>query len=203
MLCFLYKWLISRSRDLGKELPGAVNRHMERCRDCRDFARLSKTLQQRLPSDASTLLRKPEDNRRESFKNRIFSALDSESFPAAHGRRTIDGRPVPKRRKRLPVPVLVPVMIVIGIVTASVVLVNPPSTIDPVNGGTSLLSRLTPPKVGNESFSKLVSPVESSIQAEMTQLGNSVKSAANHLLVCLSAGTRAIISPSTEIGRLP
>jgi len=203
MLCFIYKWIISRTQDLGKELPGVVNRHLGHCQECKDFARLSNTLQQKLSTDASKLLRTPANGRHESFKNRIYSALDAEPYPAAHGRRTLDGRPVPKRRKRLPVPVFVPVMIVIGIVTASVVLVNPPSTIDPVNNGTSILSRIAPPKVGNESFGKLVNPVESSIQSEMNQLGNSMKSAANHLLAALSAGTKAIISSNGDVERLP
>jgi len=48
MICLWTRWLISRSHDLGKPLPGFAARHAESCRRCREYARFCGTLPSRL-----------------------------------------------------------------------------------------------------------------------------------------------------------
>jgi len=44
MLCFIFKWKISRSHDLGIPLSGLFASHIDRCKECRDFSQSLKSL---------------------------------------------------------------------------------------------------------------------------------------------------------------
>ena len=78
MFCFVYKWIISWKLDSDKGLPGIVNRHIDRCGNCREFARLSGFLATRLTQDAPGFLQKSQDTN-DLLNIKITSALDTKT----------------------------------------------------------------------------------------------------------------------------
>jgi hypothetical protein len=59
MLCFLYKWNISRALDTGKPLSRLTKRHLDGCESCRGFSRLSREMERRLTEEAASFLGDP------------------------------------------------------------------------------------------------------------------------------------------------
>ena len=55
MLCFIYKWNISRALDTGKPLSRLTKRHLAGCESCREFSRLGEEMGRRLTDDAASL----------------------------------------------------------------------------------------------------------------------------------------------------
>jgi hypothetical protein len=56
MLCFIYKWNISRTLDTRKPLSRRTKRHLAGCESCREFSRLGEEMDRRLADDAASLL---------------------------------------------------------------------------------------------------------------------------------------------------
>ena len=56
MICYLTKWYISREQDTGRNIPGMVRRHIDRCDSCQEYARFTQGLSERAKSDASSLI---------------------------------------------------------------------------------------------------------------------------------------------------
>jgi len=56
MLCFIYKWNISRTLDTRKPLSRPTKRHLAGCESCREFSRLGEEMDRRLTDDAASLL---------------------------------------------------------------------------------------------------------------------------------------------------
>jgi len=56
MLCFLYKWNISRALDTGKPLSRLTERHLAGCESCRGFLVIGREMERRLTGEARSLL---------------------------------------------------------------------------------------------------------------------------------------------------
>ena len=56
MMCPLTRWLISRSLDTGKKMPGFAARHAQRCGACREYARFAESLPARFSGELPSLL---------------------------------------------------------------------------------------------------------------------------------------------------
>jgi len=68
MRCGLVKWQVSRAADTGKPLSRFARRHMARCQDCRNFERLSHSLNGL--AEIPMLLQSDE-----SYKHRILDVI--------------------------------------------------------------------------------------------------------------------------------
>lgn len=164
MFCFIYKWMVSRSHDPGKPLSGLAARHIDRCSECRDFARFSQSLSAGLRRDAQEFLRGSDD----SLDEKITAALTAKPVP----------RRIPRRRY-LPVPALVAALAIILVALAVLFQVIPEKTPGPGNPFTvGLPGSLDTTNV----LQDIVGRVESHIETEMRSLEQSVKSAAQSLL---------------------
>ena len=171
MICFIYKWIISWVLDSGKELPGAVTRHIDRCGSCREFARVSGSLAARLTRDAPGFLQKNHDTN-EWLNIKISSALDTKT-PTYSIRK--------QRFNFMPKLALTAALVLIAVITAVIFLAIPFTTPTPAEPSINELSN----PVTAENPLKIIQQVESPIESEMHSLGKSLNSAAKFLVSCL------------------
>ena len=168
MFCFIYKWMISWALDSDKALPGVVNRHIDRCGTCREFARLSGPLATRLTQDAPGFLQKNHDtNGRLNIK--ITSALDTKT-PTQLTR--------PQRFNFLPKPALAAALVLVVVAIAVILQVIPFTAPAPEEPSIDDL----PKSVTVKNPLRILEKVESPIEAEMRSLGQSINSAAKFLV---------------------
>ena len=71
MLCFLYKWNISRALDTEKPLSRLTERHLAGCESCREFSRLGREMEGRLTGEAASFLADPEPGIGEKVRQSI------------------------------------------------------------------------------------------------------------------------------------
>lgn len=71
MLCFIYKWNISRTLDTRKPLSRPTKRHLAGCESCREFSRLGEEMERRLTDDAASLLEDAKPEIREKVQRAI------------------------------------------------------------------------------------------------------------------------------------
>lgn len=71
MLCFLYKWNISRALDTGKPLSGLTKRHLDGCASCREFSLLGREMERRLTGEAASFLGNPVPEIRDKVRKSI------------------------------------------------------------------------------------------------------------------------------------
>ena len=171
MLCFIYQWIISWALDSGKELPGAANRHIDRCSKCREFARLTGFLAARLTQDAPGFLQKNHETA-EWLNIKISTALDTKT-PAQSIRR--------QHFHFMPKPALVAALVLVAVVITAIFLVAPFTA--PAPGRLSIDDLPKPITVKNPL--QIIEKVESPMEAEMRSLGKSIDSAAKFLVSCL------------------
>jgi hypothetical protein len=74
MLCFIFKWKISRALDAGKALSRLTKRHLAGCEACREFTGCGKEIERRLSHDAALLLSDPRPELVEKVKRAIKEA---------------------------------------------------------------------------------------------------------------------------------
>jgi hypothetical protein len=55
MFCFYARWQISKAEDTGSVLPQAACRHLDSCPECARFARITRTMGDRLGSAAGSV----------------------------------------------------------------------------------------------------------------------------------------------------
>jgi hypothetical protein len=167
MFCFINKWLISRSLDLGKRLPALVSCHLGHCRSCREFYRLSESISRRLSREAAEFIRK-RDNR---LNEKILSALTAKSTPR-----------LVSRFRPWPLPILAAASVVLVVAIGIVVLTTPGAA--PVIDKNPLddLSQLG---IARTSLPEIAARLESPIDSEMQELTQSIKSASDFLLSCV------------------
>ena len=168
MFCFIYKWMISWALDSGKRLPGVMSRHIDRCGNCREFARLSGFLAARLTEDAPGFLQKNHDT--DDWLNiKISSALDTKTPPQ------LTRRP---RFNFMPKPALATALVLLAVAIAVIFRVIPLTA--PAPGGPSINELSKPVTVKNPL--QIIEKVESPIESEMRSLGQSINSAAKFLV---------------------
>lgn len=168
MFCFIYKWMISWALDSGKGLPGAANRHIDRCSDCREFARLSGFLATRLTQDAPGFLQSGHETS-DMLNIKITSALDTKT-PTQLTRR--------QRFNFIPKPALAAALLVLAVAIAVLFQVIPFTTPTPGERPINDLSE----SVTVKNPLQIIEKVESPIESEMRSLGRSVNSAAKFLI---------------------
>jgi hypothetical protein len=173
MFCFINKWLISRSLDLGKRLPALVTRHLGHCRSCREFYRLSESISRRLSREAAEFIRK-RDNR---LNEKILSALTAKSTP-----RLAPRFPRFPRFRPWPIPILAAASVVLVVAIGIVILTTP--TAAPLIDKNPL-DELSQLGIARTPLPEIAARLESPIDSEMQELRQSIRSASDFLLSCL------------------
>jgi hypothetical protein len=77
MFCSIYKWFISQAKDSRKPFPASLNRHIQRCASCREFANLHESLKETNVKDLPCLT----DEKESALTTKIISALDRNEEP--------------------------------------------------------------------------------------------------------------------------
>ena len=170
MFCNIYKWLISRSLDSGKGVPGIVSRHLGRCRGCREFSRLSQSLDRKLVGDASRFLQKSTVN--DSLNKKIILALAVKQPPVKFQRRRFLAAPVPALAAAVIV-LAVAVGIILQTVTGPV---KAPGTTN------DIINDLSEFSIIDASFREAVGGIESPMETEIHELKQTLNSAAEFII---------------------
>ncbi len=163
MLCALSRWMVSRSEDTGKKLPGVVERHIGRCPACGAYVRASMALASRLRSERDGYLGKVPE---------FAVDLEAAALRARPSRRFLFGlRPLPVAAAAL---VMVAAAVVIFEVTRPAPTPNPQEMAAARAAIKSLTS--APAELGGA-----VGQAESSLDKERRILEKSLVSAADYL----------------------
>jgi predicted anti-sigma-YlaC factor YlaD len=163
--------MISQALDSGNDLAGVVDRHIQHCSACKDFYRLSQSLNHKLVREASGFLRESNDTLNEKIISAL--ALDTRSAPR-----------LTKRRIRLPIPALAAALVVVA-VTVGILLQTIPVNVDTSSKIENPLNTLTELDIANISLKDIIGRVESPIESEMFYLKQSITSASEFLISCL------------------
>lgn len=169
MLCFYYKWRVSKVLDNDQELSPGLSRHLSGCPSCSEFYRAGQQLARQLTKERADLL-KPVPG---SLAATILSSID-------HSHR--QSIPPVKKGLRFMRPAAAAGGLALVTVVIFVWLVAPAK--QPITPGLQvpLLASLDK---SQKEMHKWVQQFESPIQKEARQLKESFKSATNFLKSCL------------------
>ena len=169
MFCFIYRWMISQALDSGKDSAGVVTRHIQHCSACRNFYRLSQSLNHKLVREAPGFLRESND----TLNEKIISALDTRPAPR-----------LTKRRIRLPIPALAAALVVVA-VTVGILFQTIPVNVNTSSTNENPLNFLTEFDITHISLKDMMGRVKSPMESEMLYLKQSITSASEFLISCL------------------
>jgi hypothetical protein len=161
MFCSIYKWKISQAMDSGKTTSGNVQRHMNKCDSCREYAELCTSLKPKFNLDKQVILEEFD----ESLNKKIMSTI-----PEKPGSGSAPGRRAPALIPSLAIALTVSV-ISIGIIFMAF----PRSKQVPSLGQISTLVSAAYP----EDF---LSKVESPLEKEYTELKRTLESTSKFLI---------------------
>ena len=163
MICFISKWLISGAFDSRRSIPGFLKAHIDRCPSCRDFIRLSQTLEKRAAEDARIIIQTTP----QSFQKKI------QTQPLRSGE--------PKKqfwKPRWMIPVVTvstaAIVFLIFLLAPSSKSLSPPQGVDSF----FMFGRDSLP---GGTLQKLATQIESPYETEWNSLKKNVKSATDHL----------------------
>lgn len=161
MFCSIYKWLISRSEDLGKPMSGHAARHLRRCATCREYAEFCESLKNRSAQDIPGLL----NNYNGAFNEKIISALSKHPEPKPG-----------KGRNPILIPVLTAASVLLVISISILWLAGPSSNKIPQ------LNQLSELGFSRTSVENMLVKVDSPFDQEIVELKKTLESTANFLL---------------------
>jgi len=169
MKCQLVKWLISRTEDTGKPLPGFAARHARRCRTCGDYARAVASLSSGLRSVRSAWLAAAPD----------FDV----DLPAAEAPGPAAAAALARRRSWFglrPLPVAATVLAVVAgtLVFVQVVLKRPVPAVEERAAALAAFKTITAAPAGVQG---VIREAESPLERERLVLERSVASAVEYL----------------------
>ncbi len=174
MWCKPSRWMVSRSEDTGRKLPGFAGRHIGRCRACGEFARSSAALASRLRGERAAWLAGVPD----------FSlGFESDAGPAGTvGRAAAADKPA-SRRPRLglrPLPVAAAVLVVAA---AALVLFRsaPRAPAPTAQGRAAARAAIADLRSAPARLQGVLGEAESSLERERRVLEQSVTSAFEYL----------------------
>jgi hypothetical protein len=168
MLCRIARWAVSRSEDRAARLPHWAERHLARCRPCREYARFTASLRARLSAEKDAFLRDVPE-----------FPVDAQSWGQVEADRKDSVRPF-RRPVLRPWPAAAAGFAVLAaaLVLWQFVLKGPgPSPEDRAAALAALKSVVT----AADEFPGLVTEAESSLERERQILERSVASAAEYL----------------------
>ena len=168
MLCFIYKWNISRAFDSGKPLGRLTNRHLAGCETCREFSRLGEEMGRRLTEGAASLTR----DVRPGLGERVRRALEGPGKAPSFSR--------PKRLQLRPVLAAAFAIAIVGV-----------SIIWMVRSRPSRMPQLDPLfrlKTQRAYLMSALQKAESPYQQEILELKKTLKSTADYLAARFDIG---------------
>ncbi|MFC2160059.1 hypothetical protein ACFLRW_01045 [Acidobacteriota bacterium] len=164
MICSILKWLISGAIDSHKAIPGFLRPHINRCSSCRDFVRLSQTLEKQASEDAKIIMSETPDTLLEKVKTQQLQTIEQ------------NGQTL--RQPRLLIPA---VSVSLAAIILAVFLIFQPANVPSPPLGMDALLMFGKTSLPEGTLQKLASQIESPYDAEWNSLKKHVKTAAEHL----------------------
>lgn len=163
MICLWTRWLISRSHDLGKPLPGFAARHAGRCGRCREYARFCGTLPSRLTESLPVRL-----DRTPAFPpfRPAASSKDAGNRPHGEFRRPVFLRPLPMAAAVL--------VLAAGVFLFQRITSGPPMSAERAQMALENLRKVT---AVPDEWPSVVTTAESSLDGERVLVENAARSA--------------------------
>jgi len=174
MGCKLSRWMVSRTEDTGKKLPGFAVRHIGRCRACGEFVRTSASLSSRLRDERASWLAKVPD---------FPLSFEGETGPAGAVARTVAAERPASRRPRLglrPLPVAAAALVVVA---AALVLfrVVPRASVPSAEDRAAARATIAELQSAPGKLRGVIGGAESSLETERRILERSLSSAVEYL----------------------
>lgn len=161
MFCSIYKWKISQAMDSRKPTSGKVQKHINKCDSCREYAELCTSLKPKFTQDKKAILEEFD----ESLNIKIMSAI-----PEKQGLGSIPGRRAPAL-----IPSLAAAFTVLVISISIIFLALPRSKQVPSLGQISTLVSAAFPE-------DILAKVESPLEKEYTELKRTLESTSKFLI---------------------
>jgi hypothetical protein len=173
MFCPIYKWKISQALDSGKSISGLLQRHLQRCDSCREYAAFCTSLKPKFIQDRQAIL----DNFDEDMNKKIMAAIPDRPEQVSGQRQKTRSRSWASRRPAL-IPSLAAAVSVLVIVIGIYFIARPvPEKTPPIGQISSLISAASP----EDMLSKMESPLEK----EYTELKRAFESTGKYLISSL------------------
>lgn len=173
MFCSINKWIISRSVDTGRPLPGRVKNHLQRCNSCREFAAFCTSIRPKLIQDKNIILEKAD----KALTKKILSGIPVDITEKTGLENKTRFR---KRAPRRPVliPSLSAALVVLGILGGILFFTHPrPQDTNPLGQLSALVKAASPEDV--------LSRIESPLETEYEELKRALDSTTRFLLSSL------------------
>ena len=170
MFCSIYKWKISQAIDSGKPTSGAVQKHMNKCDSCQEYAELCTSLKPMFTQDKQSIL----ENIDETLNKKIMSSIPELPELDSESGRKFSRQNFPFRRPVL-IPSLAAAFTVLVISISIIFLALPRSKQGPSLGQISTLVSAASPE---DILSKLESPLEK----EYAELKRTLESTSKFLI---------------------
>jgi hypothetical protein len=168
MLCFIFKWKISRALETGKPLSGRTRRHLAGCAACREFYRLGEEMEHRLTDDAASLLSNP----RPQLAERVRRAIGESGTTSVH---------TPPRLASRALKPAFAATVVLAVIGASLfwLVRSRPSGMPPLNPLLKIEGR-------RADFVSAMERAESPYHQEIQELKKTFQSTADYLAACFN-----------------
>ena len=161
MFCSIYKWKISQAMDSGKPTSGTVQRHMNKCDSCREYAELCTSLKPKFTQDKQAIL----EDFDESLNKKIMMAIPARAELGTE----------PRRRNLALIPSLAAAITVLVISVSIIFLSLPRSKQTPPLGPISTLISAASPE-------NVLLKVESPLENEYVELKRAFESTSKFLI---------------------
>ena len=173
MMCLLIRRLISRAEDRGAPLPGPAERHVARCEACREFARSTASLGERLAAEVPSVL----DRAPETRLDAVFAAGPAGPARATGGTRRFRPRLVALR----PVPAVAAALAVAAVALVLFFRVPPRRPAAPPSAEAPVLAGLRSIAAARAGFPTAIGGAEATLAGERAVLERSVLSTLEYL----------------------
>ncbi len=170
MFCSIYKWKISQAMDSGKSISSLMQRHLQKCNSCREYAEFCTSLKPKFTQDKQVILQDID----KSLNKKIMMAIREQNGP---GTGALEKSPAHKFSLRQPalIPSLAAVLTVLIISISIIFFVLPRSKQRPaIDQISTLLSAASPKDV--------LSRVESPLETEYAELKRAFESTSKYLI---------------------
>jgi hypothetical protein len=170
MFCSIYKWKISQAMDSGKPISSLLQRHLQKCDSCREYAEFCTSLKPKLTQDKQVILQDFD----KSLNKKIMTAIQKQNGPGSGAAEKSPAHKFSLRRPAL-IPSLAAAFTVLVISIGILFFALPRSKQRPALDQISILLSAAFPE-------DVLSKVESPLETEYSELKRAFESTSKYLI---------------------
>jgi hypothetical protein len=173
MFCSVYKWRVSQALDSGKSISGFLQKHLQRCDSCREYAEFCTSLKPEFAEYKKAIL----EDFNEGVNKKIMAAIPDKSEWRSGQDRKVSAHKFTLRRTAF-IPSLAAALAVLAVSISIVFFALPRAKQTPPIGQISALISAASPE-------DVLSKVESPLEKEYTELKRTFESTSKYLISSL------------------